>query len=91
MNEPGRPHEVVQRDVGRSSPNCHDLSDLDTDTAQSNLFRVEWPPRSGRYEEVPEIDEVAWLTPTEARRRIKDTQIPFIDRLEAALVPKIEP
>lgn len=65
--------------------------DLDTDTAQSNLFRVEWPPRSGRYEEVPEIDEVAWLTPTEARRRIKDTQIPFIDRLEAALVPKIEP
>jgi predicted NUDIX family NTP pyrophosphohydrolase len=59
--------------------------DLDPATAVSNLFRVEWPPRSGRYEEVPEIDEVAWLTPAQARQRIKPTQTPFVDRLEAAL------
>ena len=59
--------------------------DLDPETAHSNHFTVEWPPRSGRYMQVPEIDEVAWLTPDEARQRIKDTQIPFIDRLEAAL------
>ena len=59
--------------------------DLDPVTARSNTFTVEWPPRSGRFIEVPEFDEVAWLSPAEARQRIKDTQIPFIDRLEAAL------
>ena len=59
--------------------------DLDPATAQSNLFSVEWPPRSGRFEDYPEFDEVAWLTPEDARRRIKDSQIPLIDRLEEAL------
>lgn len=59
--------------------------DLDPAIAQSNLFSVEWPPRSGRFADYPEFDEVAWLTPDEARRRIKESQIPFIDRLERVL------
>jgi predicted NUDIX family NTP pyrophosphohydrolase len=61
--------------------------DLDPATAHSNTFSLEWPPRSGRFVEVPEIDRVAWLSPTEARRFIKATQIPLIDRLEVALRP----
>jgi predicted NUDIX family NTP pyrophosphohydrolase len=59
--------------------------DLDPSAAHSNTFEMEWPPRSGRHITVPEIDRVAWFVPDEARRRIKDTQIPLIDRLEAAL------
>jgi predicted NUDIX family NTP pyrophosphohydrolase len=59
--------------------------DLDPVTAQSNTFSVEWPPRSGRFVDYPEFDEVAWLTPDEARRRIKASQIPLIDRLEERL------
>ena len=59
--------------------------DLDPDSAVSNTFSFEWPPRSGRRIEIPEIDRVAWFAPDEARARIKDTQIPFIDRLLAAL------
>ena len=59
--------------------------DLDPATASSNTFLLEWPPRSGRRMVVPEIDRVAWFDPDEARRRIKDTQIPLIDRLLAAL------
>ena len=59
--------------------------DLDPAAAQSNTFSVEWPPRSGKFADYPEFDEVAWLTPDEARRRIKASQIPLIDRLEAAL------
>ena len=59
--------------------------DLDPTTAHSNTFPFEWPPRSGRRIEIPEIDRVEWFTPDEARSRIKDTQIPFIDRLLAAL------
>lgn len=59
--------------------------DLDPATARSNTFPFEWPPRSGRWITVPEIDRVAWFGPDEARQRIKDTQIPFIDRLLDAL------
>lgn len=59
--------------------------DLDAADALSNTFEMEWPPRSGRREVFPEIDRVGWFDPGEARRRIKATQIPFIDRLEAAL------
>lgn len=59
--------------------------DLDPATSVSNTFPFEWPPGSGRTIEVPEIDRVAWFDPAEARRRIKDRQIPFIDRLEEHL------
>jgi predicted NUDIX family NTP pyrophosphohydrolase len=56
--------------------------DLDPATAQSGTFELEWPPRSGRLQSFPEIDRVAWFAPEEARRRVKETQIPLIDRLE---------
>lgn len=59
--------------------------DLDPATASSNTFQFQWPPRSGRYIEIPEIDRVEWFAPDEARARIKETQIPFIDRLLGAL------
>jgi predicted NUDIX family NTP pyrophosphohydrolase len=59
--------------------------DLDPATTRSNVFELEWPPRSGRRECFPELDRVAWFAPPEARRRVKPTQIPFIDRLIAAV------
>lgn len=59
--------------------------DLDPGAAHSVTFEMEWPPRSGRQESFPEIDRVEWFTLAEARQRIKDTQAPLIDRLEAAL------
>ena len=59
--------------------------DLDPASARSNEYELEWPPRSGKHERFPEIDRVAWFDLDEARRRVKPTQIPLIDRLEAAL------
>ena len=59
--------------------------DLDPATAVSNTFVMEWPPRSGKREEFAEIDRVAWFGPDEARRRLKPTQVPFVDRLAAIL------
>ena len=59
--------------------------DLDPALATSNRFEIEWPPRSGRRVEVPEIDRVEWFAPDEARRRVKAAQIPLIDRLLEAL------
>jgi predicted NUDIX family NTP pyrophosphohydrolase len=62
--------------------------DLDPAQAASETFEHEWPPRSGRMQRFPEIDRVEWFTPAEARRRIKETQIPLLDRLEAALAAR---
>jgi predicted NUDIX family NTP pyrophosphohydrolase len=59
--------------------------ELDPALAVSNDFTMEWPPRSGLTASFPEIDRVAWFDPTEARARIKATQIPLLERLEAAL------
>jgi predicted NUDIX family NTP pyrophosphohydrolase len=59
--------------------------DLDPATAQSNTFPFQWPPRSGRFITIPEIDRVEWFSPDEARRRLKDTQVPFVERLLEAL------
>jgi predicted NUDIX family NTP pyrophosphohydrolase len=59
--------------------------DMDPALARSNEFEVEWPPRSGQRQRFPEIDRVEWFEPDEARRRLKESQVPFIDRLEAAL------
>ena len=59
--------------------------ELDPATAESNTFEMEWPPRSGRRARFPEIDRVEWFDVDEARRRIKDAQAPFLDRLVAAI------
>ena len=55
----------------------------DADPAQlvSNLFEVEWPPRSGRMQAFPEIDRVRWFAPDEARRKLIAGQAPFVDAL----------
>lgn len=59
--------------------------DLDPSVAAGNTFTIEWPPGSGRRREFPEIDRVAWFDPAEARRRLKPTQVPLVERLEAEL------
>lgn len=58
--------------------------DLDPATAVSNTFEMEWPPRSGRIKDFPEIDSVEWFGLRKARVKIKAAQAPFLDRLERA-------
>lgn len=55
--------------------------DLDPSQARSNTFELEWPPRSGTTQTFPEIDKVQWFTVAQARAKMTDTQLPFIDRL----------
>jgi len=54
---------------------------------RSNLFELEWPPKSGRMQSFPEVDRAAWFTPAKAREKIQPGQSPFIDRLLAQLKP----
>jgi predicted NUDIX family NTP pyrophosphohydrolase len=51
----------------------------------SNSFELEWPPRSGRSQSFPEVDQVAWFGLAEARRKILPSQEPLLDRLEELL------
>ena len=55
--------------------------DFDAAGAVSNTFSLEWPPRSGRVQEFPEIDRAAWTTLDEARVKLVPGQVPLLDRL----------
>lgn len=59
--------------------------DLDPTASHSNTFELVWPPGSVHTIIVPELDRVAWFDPDEARRRLKASQVPFVDRLGAIL------
>src|SRR6266568_6250285 len=54
---------------------------------QSNTFKMEWPPRSGKLKKFPEIDRAEFFPEEVARRKINPAQVPFLDRLRAALSP----
>jgi predicted NUDIX family NTP pyrophosphohydrolase len=55
--------------------------DADPADLVSNLFELEWPPRSGRLQTFPEVDRVQWFGPDEARQRLIAGQAPFVDAL----------
>jgi predicted NUDIX family NTP pyrophosphohydrolase len=55
--------------------------DCDPAKLASNTCEIEWPPRSGRKMEIPEVDRAAWFSIEEARRRILQSQLPVLDRL----------
>jgi predicted NUDIX family NTP pyrophosphohydrolase len=59
--------------------------DFDASTIVSNLFRMEYPPKSGRFADFPEVDEARWFTLAKARAKILTSQRPILDALEADL------
>jgi predicted NUDIX family NTP pyrophosphohydrolase len=59
--------------------------DLDVSRTTSNTFEMEWPPRSGRMQQFPEVDRAAWFDAPTARRKLVPAQGAFIDRLEGQL------
>lgn len=65
--------------------------DFDTARLKSNLFSMEWPPRSGRQQEFPEVDRAAWLGPEEAERKLLAGQRPILAALLGCLGQKSGP
>jgi predicted NUDIX family NTP pyrophosphohydrolase len=55
--------------------------DLDAAAVSSNSFTMEWPPRSGRQQEFPEIDRAEWFALDQARAKLVAAQVELIDRL----------
>jgi predicted NUDIX family NTP pyrophosphohydrolase len=61
--------------------------DFDPATLKSNTFSLEWPPRSGRMAEFPEVDRAAWYSIDEASEKINKGQRPIVAALKASAIP----
>jgi predicted NUDIX family NTP pyrophosphohydrolase len=63
--------------------------DFDTASLKSNTFSLEWPPRSGRTAEFPEVDRAAWYAIDEAFMKISKGQKPIIAALAERLAAQV--
>jgi len=63
-------------------------ADFDLPYISSNLFEMEWPPRSGKMSLFPETDKAEWFTLSDARKKILTGQLSFLDQLEGMLEKK---
>lgn len=63
--------------------------DIDTATVVCNTFTIEWPPKSGKVAEFPEIDRAEWFTFDKAKNMINEKQFAFIKQLHDILESKI--
>ena len=59
--------------------------DCDAAAIRSNVFSMEWPPKSGKLADFPEVDRAGWFTLDEAREKIIDGQLPLLDELRALI------
>lgn len=66
-------------------------ADLDPAAVRSNAFRLEWPPRSGRFRSFPEVDRAAWFTLEDARGKIHAGQTPVLADLARRSVSLRDP
>lgn len=60
--------------------------DCDASAIKSNTFSLEWPPRSGRQREFPEVDRAGWFALATAREKITKGQLGFLDELSQILI-----
>ena len=58
--------------------------DCDPTLLKSNVFSLEWPPKSGKFIDVPEVDQAAFFSMAVARTKINPAQATFLDRLVTA-------
>ena len=58
-------------------------SNFEVDKVKSNTFPVEWPPRSGKIQEFPEIDRAEWMPVADAEWRLVKGQLPLLEALSA--------
>jgi predicted NUDIX family NTP pyrophosphohydrolase len=58
------------------------MGDCEAESIKSNTFSLEWPPRSGKRKEFPEVDRAGWFTPEVAREKILKGQPNFLEELK---------
>ena len=60
--------------------------DVDAQSIKSNLFSMEWPPRSGKHAEFPEVDRAGWFTLEAAKEKILPGQAEFLEELRRLVI-----
>jgi predicted NUDIX family NTP pyrophosphohydrolase len=67
--------------------------DIDVRSIRSNMFEMEWPPRSGKRQAFPEVDRAEWFTLEQAHDKINAGQRPLLERLAqmAGITPSRRP
>src|SRR4026209_2511055 len=80
-----RPLDPVRQSGGKVVHAWAIEADCDAAHIRSNLFTMEWPPKSGNTQEFPEVDRAGWFTIAESRKRILAAQIKFIDQIVSIL------
>jgi predicted NUDIX family NTP pyrophosphohydrolase len=60
-------------------------ADIDTSAIQSNVFEMEWPPKSGKKQQFPEIDKGGWFGISDAKEKINTAQFALVDELNTKL------
>ena len=59
--------------------------DLDHTIIQSNTFPIEWPPRSGKFIDIPEVDRGGWFNYDTAKEKLIPGQVPILEQLNQAI------
>jgi len=80
-----RPLEPIKQPGGKVVQAWAIEADCDPAQVRSNVFTMEWPPKSGRTQQFPEVDRAEWFAVAQARKRIIAAQINFLDQLVSVL------
>lgn len=75
----------VKQNRGKSVVAFAIEADLDVSNVTSNTFKMEWPPKSGKQIDIPEVDKAGWFNLNDAREKLLKGQRPLIDELEQLL------
>jgi predicted NUDIX family NTP pyrophosphohydrolase len=80
-NEPYESIGFVQQKAGKIVHAWSFIGDWESVTGiESNTFSMEWPPKSGKIQDFPEMDKGGWFNYSEAKSKINPAQIAFLDR-----------
>jgi predicted NUDIX family NTP pyrophosphohydrolase len=89
MGSPAPPGDSVDLGPCRAGAKTNHIfareADFDASTITSNTFEMEWPPRSGRTAEFPEVDRAEWWSMDVARSKLVKGMLPILDRLDEVL------
>ena len=75
------PLGMIQQSGGKTVYAWAVRGEFDPAVLKSNTFLVEWPPKSGRRQEFPEVDRAEWYSIKAARTKLLPAQTAFLDRL----------
>lgn len=64
--------------------------DFNLEKFKSNMFQMEWPPKSGQNQEFPENDKAAWMSLSVAKQKLVKGQVPLLEALASRLGRKLD-